>query len=289
MSGGPDSLALLLLAHAARPEALEAATVDHGLRPDSAAEARHVAAVCAALSIRHEVLRVEVVAGNLQANARTARYGALDDWAASRGIERLATAHHADDQAETVLMRLNRGSGVAGLAGIRERLACAGRNATIVRPLLRWRRVELARIVENSPFTAVADPSNHDPAFDRVRMRQALAAMDWLDPAAIARSAALLAEAGEALEWLALEEREAQVERTEQGYRYRSQSRSRLQVIYVLRSLMGRLDRSASLSALARVVDEAKPGRPRNLGGVLFTLESEGVWRLELEPPRRTG
>ena len=112
VSGGPDSLALLLLARAALPGRVEAATVDHGLRPESADEAVMVAAVCARLGVPHRTLAVDVAQGNIQAQARAARYAALAVWMGEQGIEALATAHHADDQAETLLLRLNRGSGV---------------------------------------------------------------------------------------------------------------------------------------------------------------------------------
>jgi len=122
VSGGPDSLALLLLAAAARPERLEAATVDHALRPESRAEAEMVAGVCGQLSIPHAILTAEweqKPESALQERARIERYRLLGLWAKERGISALLTAHHADDQAETLVMRLNRGSGVRGLAGMR--------------------------------------------------------------------------------------------------------------------------------------------------------------------------
>ena len=99
---------------------MEAATVDHGLRPDAADEAAEVARVCAMLGVPHATLAVTVPEGNVQNEARTARYAALAEWMARQGLAALLTAHHADDQAETLLLRLNRASGVAGLAGVRE-------------------------------------------------------------------------------------------------------------------------------------------------------------------------
>lgn len=200
VSGGPDSLALLLLAHAERPGRVKAATVDHQLRPESRAEAAYVAEVCAARSIPHATLAVQVP-GSGQAAARAARYAALARWCSDDGLNWLATGHHADDQAETIVMRLNRGSGLAGLAGVR-----AGRRlssgVTLVRPLLAYLRDALALVVAGAGLQPVQDPSNKDPRHDRTAAR-ALLARGGLDPERIARSAAHLAEAEEALAWAA--------------------------------------------------------------------------------------
>ena len=196
VSGGPDSVALLLLAKASQPERIEAATVDHGLRADAAGEAEFVAALCRDLGVPHQTLApASPITGNVQSAARTARYALLEDWATAQGLDWIATAHHADDQAETLLMRLNRGSGVAGLAGVR------ARNGRIIRPLLDWRRDELVAIVANAGITPVDDPSNRDDRFDRARLRKLISGKDWLDPLAVGRSAAALAEAELALEW----------------------------------------------------------------------------------------
>src|ERR1700712_1015430 len=131
VSGGPDSLALLLLAHAAYPGQVHAATVDHGLRPEGAAEAAFVAGICGALDIRHATLRAEMrETSNIQAAARARRYALLKAWIGEIGALFLATAHHLDDQAETLVMRLSRGSGLSGLSGIR------AVNPPLVRPLL---------------------------------------------------------------------------------------------------------------------------------------------------------
>ena len=133
VSGGPDSMAMLLLAHAAIPGEFEVATVDHGLRPEAADECALVERACAERDIACEILRVEVGEGNLQAKAREARYQALDDWAVAR-LDAIATAHHADDQAETLLYRLSRGTGLKGLAGmaVARRLGAG----TLMRPML---------------------------------------------------------------------------------------------------------------------------------------------------------
>ena len=135
---------MLLLAKAAIPERIEVASVDHGLRPGSASEAAMVAELCAAYGLPHRILDVKVARGNLQDKARAARYAALGKWVEERNLSALATAHHADDQAETLVMRLNRGSGVAGLAGVRARGVVPGTRHTLLRPLLGWRREEVA-------------------------------------------------------------------------------------------------------------------------------------------------
>lgn len=202
VSGGPDSMALLTLAHGALPAGtVIAATVDHRLRPAAADEAAMVARHCAAFGIPHAILAPsEPIAGaSIQARARDARYALLSDWAREHGADALATAHHADDQAETFVMRAARGSGVAGLSGVRGRAVIA--SFPVVRPLLGWRRAELRAIAAAAGAPFVDDPSNADPRHDRTRFRELLAATPALDPLTLAQSAAALAEAEEALAW----------------------------------------------------------------------------------------
>lgn len=203
VSGGPDSLALLLLAAEARRGQVEAATVDHALREGSRAEAEQVAALCIERAIPHAILTARWAVppiGNIQARARTERYALLGGWARDRGLATVATAHHADDQAETLLMRLARGSGVNGLAGTRPRRPLAD-GIDLIRPLLGWRRAALAAIVADAGLTPVDDPANHDPRHDRSRIRAVLADAVWADPLRLASSAAHLRNADEALDW----------------------------------------------------------------------------------------
>ena len=201
VSGGPDSLALMLLAAAARPGQVEAATVDHGLRREAASEARFVASVCDRLGIAHHVLRTDVAKGaSLQAQARTARYRVLGAWGIECDLGAIASGHHADDQAETLLMRLARGAGLSGLAATRRRRPLEP-GVMLVRPVLNWRRAELAAIVAAAGLTPVDDPTNRDPAHDRTRFRGLLADADWADPERLASSASWLADADEAIEW----------------------------------------------------------------------------------------
>ncbi|WP_294102519.1 tRNA lysidine(34) synthetase TilS [Sphingomonas sp.] len=215
VSGGPDSMAMLALAVTAFPGQVAAATVDHRLRAASADEAAMVAAWCAGQGVPHTTLAVDQPRDprdNLHDWARHQRYRLLEHWAIDVGAHLLATAHHADDQAETFLMRAARGSGVAGLAGIRTRqvvevsrvvselpLTMDVWSLDLIRPLLGWRRHELASVVVEGGIPFVNDPSNADGRFDRTQFRGMLAVTPLLDPAQIARSAEHVAEAEAAL------------------------------------------------------------------------------------------
>ena len=174
VSGGGDSMALLDLAETwsrVRGVAVASATVNHGLRPEAAGEAEMVAAFCASREIPHDTLRWTGWdgKGNLQAAARAARRDLLTDWALSKGLKAVVVGHTADDQAETVLMRLARGSGVDGLAGIPDR---TGGDIPFLRPLLGFGRAELRDYLIAQGIAWVDDPSNDDEAFDRVRARK---------------------------------------------------------------------------------------------------------------------
>ncbi len=196
VSGGPDSMALLWLMATLLPGQVRAATVDHGLRTGSDDEARMVASFCKREHIPHTILRAaEPIKGSLQAAARAERYRLLGQWRVDNAIDLVVTAHHADDQLETMVMRLNRSSGVSGLAAIR------ARNGDLVRPLLHWRRVDLVNIALDHDLPFVDDPSNSDHRFDRARLRQAMRSQTILDPAAAARSADWLADADDAIDW----------------------------------------------------------------------------------------
>lgn len=198
VSGGADSMALLDMMAKLLPRGVKAATVDHQLRTESSAEAAQVAGWCHEAGIVHHILTPrDPIAGSVQASARAARYALLEGWRQEQGLDYILTAHHADDQLETMVMRLNRASGVGGLAGIR---AVQG---SIMRPLLEWRRGELAQWANDHSLPVIDDPSNADPRFDRARLRQALAGQDWLDPRAVARSASWLDQADRALDWMA--------------------------------------------------------------------------------------
>lgn len=198
VSGGPDSVALLLLMQAARPGQIVAASVDHQLRPESAQEAAYVQDICQRLDVPHVILTPEEpITGNIQSSARAVRYALLHRAAETHTCAHIATAHHADDQLETILMRLARGSGVDGLSGIRTR------NGNIIRPLLGFHKQELIEICGQAGIEPVADPSNENTDYARVAMRQYLAATDHPFRAdRAARAASALAEASDALIWM---------------------------------------------------------------------------------------
>ena len=210
LSGGGDSVALLhILTRTFAPGEVQlfAATVDHGLRDGSAAEAAEAGRQAEALGVPHSVLRWQGWdgQGNLQDAARAARYDLLCDWALGRGIGALAVAHTADDQAETLLMRLGREAGVTGLVGIPPRRLRGA--VMILRPLLHLGRDELRGYLRRNGLSWAEDPSNLDPRFTRVRARAALSGLAdlGLTPAALAHVARNMARAEEALGWSAFE------------------------------------------------------------------------------------
>lgn len=299
VSGGPDSLALLLLAHAALPGRIAVASIDHGLRPEAAGEVALVERIAGERGIPFTALTVSLAPGNVQARARQARYAALADWAQAAGLGAIATAHHADDQAETLLMRLNRGSGLAGLAGVRGRSQIEASEVTLLRPLLGWRKAELAALVAQAGITPAQDPSNANPDFDRARLRAALAGADWLDPAQIAASAGHLAESLIALEWYAELDWHEMVMRDEEapgglGYTYCANV-PRVIAIETICKIIAALGGHASRSEAARAWDRLWAGQNASIGGVLAVagiekVEKVGVtmrvWRFRPEPAR---
>ncbi|MEM7268534.1 MAG: tRNA lysidine(34) synthetase TilS [Pseudomonadota bacterium] len=210
VSGGGDSVALMHIAAAwadRRGVPLEVATVDHGLRSESAAEAAGVAIAAAELKLRHTTLRWDNWdgRGNLQAEARNARRRLLADWARGRGLKAVLLGHTMDDQAETVLMRLGRGAGVDGLSGM---LPAVDRDGLRwLRPMLGVRRTELRGWLQEQSIGWVDDPSNEDERFERVKARKALDAVAPLGISAegLAETASRLQDAREGLDYAAAE------------------------------------------------------------------------------------
>lgn len=179
VSGGIDSTALTLFAAAwarARGGRATALTVDHGLRPESARESAQVASWCAARGIAHAGLRWSGPrpASGIQAAARAARYKLLEEWCCAHGVFHLLVAHQREDQAETVLMRLLRGSGVDGLAG----MAAVVEHGVVrvLRPLLSVPRKRLEATLAAEGQAWIEDPSNRNPAYLRAKLRAEVSA-----------------------------------------------------------------------------------------------------------------
>ena len=293
VSGGPDSLALLLLAAAARPGLVAAASVDHALRAGSRGEAEEVARLCEPLGVPHDILTIDwpmPPTSALQEQARVARYRALGAWAGSKDLAAIATGHHADDQAETLIMRLVRGAGVRGLAAMRALAALPGAgDVSLLRPLLGWRRSELEAIVAGAGIAAADDPSNHDDRHERVRVRRLLAEAEWLDPAQLANSCAHLADADRAIEWAAAREYAA-VRSAGDALHYRPgdappEIRRRV-AARLIAALAGEGDGEILRGReLDRLLGELDAGRSTTLRGVQASGGPE--WRFCRAPPRR--
>lgn len=207
VSGGPDSVALMWLAARWRKALkkgprLVAVTVDHGLRKEAAREARDVKQLAAALEIEHRTLRWrgDKPKTGLPSAARDARYRLLARAAKSCGASHILTAHTRDDQAETVVMRLSRGSGIAGLAAMARQSDRDG--VVLARPFLDVPKARLVATLEKAGIAFADDPTNHDPRFTRPRLRALMPvlAAEGADARSLVRLAARLARANEALD-----------------------------------------------------------------------------------------
>ena len=207
VSGGSDSMALALLAAdwaTRRGGAITAITVDHGLRAEAAAEARRVGRWLRARGVVHRILRwrppAGALSGGLQAAARAARYGLLTDWCRRHGVLHLALAHQQEDQAETLLLRLARGSGLDGLAAMAPIAERAG--VRLIRPLLPITRARLRATLAAARQPWIDDPSNDDPAHARIRIRRLLPdlAAEGLDAARLAATTSHLGRARAAID-----------------------------------------------------------------------------------------
>ena len=250
-----------------------------------------VAQLCERLSVPHAILVArwsEIPETAIQERARHQRYLLLGYWAEERGIDAIVTAHHAEDQAETLLMRLARGAGVRGLAGMRARSITPGAHVRLVRPLLGWRRQELEEVCSAAGLSPAADPSNLDERFERIRVRRALAGLDWLDSGAVAQSAANLADADAALDWAMKEEwaRSVQEKRGSISYR-RSDVPTEIVrriVARAIRRLATEGDRDPRGAELTRLVATLSDGGTATLRGVLCRGGAE--WRFVPSPNR---
>ncbi|MFT5330625.1 MAG: tRNA(Ile)-lysidine synthase [Parasphingorhabdus sp.] len=282
VSGGPDSLALLLLACQAFPGRIAAATVDHGLRPAGRVEAEFVASLCNARGIPHQILRPVVpIRGSIQSVARRARYALLNDWMRERDIHWLATAHHADDQLETMIMRILRGSGIDGMSGIREK------RGNIIRPLLHFQKAELISYVASQGIEAVDDPSNRDQGFDRVRVRNALQDLEGFDTRLASQSASALGAAREAIEWMVARLVDEHVTTDDFGcslsqtaFPHEIKRRLLLKCLHICDPAL-----SPRGSQIDQTILALEKGETVTLGNIL--CRGGEIWRFQPAPPRR--
>jgi tRNA(Ile)-lysidine synthase len=287
VSGGADSVALLVslleIAAAWRLE-LHVLHVDHGLRPDSAADAEFVERLGARLGVPVDVACVRVGRGSVEAAARAARHAALAVAADRVGATRIALGHTADDQAETVLMRLIEGTGVRGLAGIP---AVRGR---IIRPLIEARHRDAVTLLEAAGLPWVEDPSNADPKFFRNRVRHELLPLlgSAFDAEIVPRLAAVARAARqsvETLEQVGARELARLADRGEDGLTLSRAALGDLPVAVaaeVLRAAAAGLGSRAPLRAwghrgLSRVLAPLPPRRPFRLGGVVVEVSGDRV------------
>jgi tRNA(Ile)-lysidine synthase len=290
LSGGPDSVALVMLAAAAGPTM--AMTVDHGLRDDSAPEAETAGQVARSLGVPHAIARVSVAPGGegLQGEARRARYAALGEWAIAQALTAVLTAHHADDQAETVLMRLSRGAGLAGLTGIRPARPLDETRSggpLLLRPLLGWRKAELGNIVAVSGIVPAHDSSNHNPRFDRTAARSLLAQADWIDPRRLAASASHLADAEAALAAITLQRAVDAISTDDAGVTLLWTGLRELDRRLVVHLLADRFAKRPDGPAVERAMAALRRGETVTIADILIRPDGER-WHFRAAPPRRS-
>jgi tRNA(Ile)-lysidine synthase len=316
VSGGPDSTALLVLAARwreglRRGPRLTAVTIDHGLRPESAAEVRAVKRIARGLGVAHRIVRWmgKKPATGVQAAARGARYRLLAAAARTVGARHVLTAHTLDDQAETVLFRLARGSGMTGLSGMARRAPLPGDASalTLVRPLLAVAKSRLVATLRAAAIPYCEDPSNADPRFARARLRKVmpLLAAEGLDAGKLAVLARRMARA-EAAHESAVQAALTRVSLTEWSNsgpimldRRRFGDVPAEVALRLLGRAIGRVGDEGpvelgKLETLFDAIQEGWAGRPgtkprlrRTLAGALVGVEADAI-RIERAPPRRS-
>jgi tRNA(Ile)-lysidine synthase len=308
VSGGPDSVALMWLAARWRRALkqgprLIAVTVDHGLRAEAAREAREVKRLAGTLDLPHRTLRWTGSKPNagLPEAAREARYRLLAKAARASGATHVLTAHTRDDQAETLLMRLLRGSGIAGLAAMARETEREG--VQLARPLLAIPKARLVATLEKARIGYAVDPTNDDTAFTRPRLRTLMPALaaEGGDPRTLARLAARLARANAAVEvladgaerYLALRDGNAARPGFDGGafvalpeeIRLRLLKRAIDRVGHEGPAELGKVE--ALLAALDQAMAQGSGRLKRTLAGAVIGL-AKGRIRVEPAPPRRS-
>lgn len=307
VSGGADSLCLMhLLSDWARglgddaPELL-AVTIDHQLRATSGTEAAEVAARAAGLGIPHRTLTWEgdKPRSGLQAEARAARYRLLEEAARGNGRAAVAVAHTQDDQAETLIMRLKRGSGVDGLSAM-PRVRPLGDGVDLVRPFLSLSRARIEATLVSRGITWMSDPSNDNPAFERVRVRAAIGrAFEDLGLSAevVALSAQRLGRARAALQHMTQAFIASEVSFQEGAFASLSRDAFlalpedlRVRVLERLLWAFGDRQEPALLAQVERLGAELSGGAPRraSLGGALISMGEQSI-RIYREAGRLAG
>ncbi len=265
------------------PQRIVAATVDHGLRSEAAQEASFVSDICRRLGIPHATLKPDQpITGNLQSAAREVRYALLHRHADAQQCSWIATAHHADDQLETFVMRLARGCGVDGLSGIRPV------NGRVIRPLLDLSKARLESICGDAGISPMRDPSNDDTDFDRVRIRH------WLEQnelpfgsGDVVKSSRALAEASQALDWMTENLADERIEKQDDGLALRAaglpaEIKRRLLLRAVQKLQPGYMARG---EAVTQAILSLGNGGKTMLGDIILT--GGDIWRLSPAPPRK--
>jgi tRNA(Ile)-lysidine synthase len=313
VSGGPDSIAMMWLAARwrralKRGPQLIAVTIDHGLRPEAAREARDVKALANTLDLPHRTLRWSGAKPKtgVPAAARDARYRLLAKAARAAGATHVLTAHTQDDQAETLLMRMARGSGIAGLAAMARQSQRDG--VVLARPLLHIPKARLVATLKKAKIGFADDPTNSDSSFTRPRFRALMPALaaEGFDARNLTRLAARFARANAALELLVdgAERYLALGQRDPDHAGFDASAFAALAEEIRLRLLLRRIDRvghegpaelgkvEALLAALDRAVaatgaTKGRIGLKQTLAGALVSLV-DGRIRIEPAPPRRS-
>jgi tRNA(Ile)-lysidine synthase len=310
VSGGPDSTALLVLAarwakRLKRAPKLIAVTIDHGLRREAAREAVAVKRLARTLGVTHRTLRWRGKKPNsgLQEAARLARYRLLAQAAAQAGYAHVLTAHTLDDQAETVLFRLARGSGLVGLAGMAHAAPLPGGAGAIflVRPLLHISKARLIATLGVARVRYSEDPTNRDPRFTRARLRSLMPALarEGLDARGLARLAARMRRAEATVEFAVAAARQALAPgpwRYGDPVGFDTARFADLPAEVALRLLGSAIAHTgdegpvelAKLEALYEALRQTRSRVRRTLAGALITLGTDRL-TVERAPARRSG